>query len=204
MRTIVIWRDNMRVSTIKRKTKETDICLRLSLDGKGQATVNTGIGFFDHMLDLLCVHSLIDLELEIKGDLEVDAHHSVEDVGICLGQALLEAIGEGEGISRYASMLLPMDDALVQIALDISKRPFLSFKADQLKGRCGDFDAELCEEFFRALVNHAKLNLHMKCLDGSNLHHMIEAMFKGFAVCLKQAISIDPRRKGVPSSKGIL
>ena len=204
MRTIVIWRDNLRVATIKRKTKETDICLNLCLDGTGKAKVNTGIGFFDHMLDLLCVHALIDLSLELKGDLEVDGHHSVEDVGICLGQALLEAVGDGEGICRYASVLLPMDDALVQVALDISKRPFLNFKADQLEGRCGDFDAELCEEFFRALVNHAKLNLHMTCLDGSNLHHMMEAMFKGFAVCLKQAVSIDPRRKGVPSSKGIL
>ena len=193
-----------RKSVISRKTKETDIRLSLNLDGSGSASVKTGIGFFDHMLDLLCVHALIDLNLDLKGDLEIDGHHSVEDVGICLGKAISEALGDASGICRYASMILPMDDALVQVALDLSNRPYLNFKADQLQGLCGDFDAQLCEEFFRALVNHARINLHIQCLEGSNLHHLIEAVFKGFAVCLKQAVSEDPRRKGVPSSKGVL
>ena len=194
----------MRQSEISRKTKETDILLNLNIDGQGQAELETGIGFFDHMLDLFAVHGLFDLQVKVKGDLEVDAHHTVEDVALCLGDAFLNARGDAAGIKRYASMVLPMDDALVQVALDVSNRPYFSLTGLPLVGRCGLFDAELCHEFFRSFANQARLNLHIKLLAGDNLHHCIEAMFKALARCLREALDRDSRQKGVPSSKGVL
>lgn len=194
----------MRQAEISRKTKETDIQLNLNIDGSGLADVVTGVGFFDHMLDLFAVHGLFDLQVKVNGDLEVDAHHTVEDVGLCLGDAFLKARADAAGTKRYASVLLPMDDALVQVALDVSNRPYFSLTGLPLVGRCGLFEAELCEEFFRSFVNQARINLHIKLLAGDNLHHCIEAMFKAVARCLREALENDPRRKGIPSSKGVL
>ena len=194
----------MRQAIVKRETKETQIELELNIEGKGHSEVNTGIGFFDHMLDLLTVHSLMDLKLNVKGDLEVDAHHTVEDVGICLGKAIFDAKGDAKGICRYASMTLPMDESLVQVAIDFSNRPFFSLKGQALEGACGAFDAQLVAEFFRAFVSHARLNLHIQVIQWENLHHAIEAVFKATAICIRKALEMDSRRKGVPSSKGLL
>ena len=192
-----------RQSTIHRETKETNIQLSFQLDGTGQVNIDTGIGFFDHMLTLFAVHGLFDLDVKVVGDLHVDAHHSVEDVGICLGQAVQSSLGNSAGITRYASGLFPMDDALCQIAMDIGGRPFL--KVDPLASQSfGLFHTELVEEFFRAFSNHAGMNLFISWPHPANMHHMIEALFKGVGVVLDRATRIDSRRQGIPSSKGVL
>jgi imidazoleglycerol-phosphate dehydratase len=193
-----------RQATVKRRTKETDIALTLRLDGSGEAVVSTGIGFFDHMLVLFTKHGLFDLELQAKGDLEVDAHHTVEDVGLALGQALREALGDKAGLRRYGWCLLPMDDALARIALDCSGRPYLAYEAPDNAEPIGNFPFQLLEEFLRAFSVQGGLNLHVALLDGRDSHHMAEAVFKGLARALDQATQIDPRVEGVPSTKGAL
>ncbi|MGA1539256.1 MAG: imidazoleglycerol-phosphate dehydratase HisB [Chthoniobacterales bacterium] len=193
-----------RTATVKRKTRETDIELVLSVDGSGQADISTGIGFFDHMLELFTKHGLFDLKLKAQGDLNVDAHHTVEDVGLALGQALREALGDKKGLRRYGWCLLPMDDALARIALDCSGRPFLAYEAPEEAGPIGDFPYQLIEEFLRAFSVQGGLNLHVALLDGRDTHHMAEAVFKGLARSLDQATQIDPRVQGVPSTKGQL
>ena len=192
-----------RTHQLTRTTKETDISLEFSLDGSGQSKIQTGVGFFDHMLDLFTVHGIFDLTVSVKGDLHVDAHHTVEDVGICLGAALKECLGDFKGIKRYASGLFPMDDSLCQVAIDVSGRPFLSIESldPQL---LGTFPSELVEEFFRAVVHNAGLNLFVEWPKKGNMHHVIEALFKGFGVSLDHATQIDSRRQGVPSTKGVL
>ena len=193
-----------RSATIKRKTKETQIELQFNLDGTGKSDSHTGIGFLDHMLTLFSKHGLFDLTVQCKGDLEVDFHHTVEDVGICLGQAFKKALGTGEGIVRYASQAIPMDETLCNLAMDISGRPFLRFEAPILQSKVGEFDTELAEEFFKAFVTHAGMSLHLTIDSGKNLHHIIEACFKAFGIVLDRATQKDPRKKGVPSTKGIL
>jgi len=194
-----------RTAELTRHTKETQITLSINLDGQGTADAKTGVGFFDHMLDLLAKHALIDLTVAAKGDLHVDQHHTVEDVGICLGQALEKAVGDKKGIYRYGWANLPMDESLVQIALDLSGRPALVFNIPFKGPLIGEFAAELVEEFFKAVATSAKMNLHINVPYGSNNHHMAEAVFKGFARALRQAVSIDPRAAHqVPSTKGSL
>ena len=193
-----------RKAEIKRKTKETDISLRIGLDGSGSPSVKTAIPFFDHMLTLLSHHSRIDLFLRAKGDIGVDAHHTVEDVGICLGDGIRKALGEAKGIQRYGAALIPMDETLVSVALDLSMRPFLAFNVKLKRLRVGNFDLELVEEFFKALSNHAKMTLHINVLYGRNCHHIVEAVFKGVGRALGQAVSLDPRATGIPSTKGVL
>jgi imidazoleglycerol-phosphate dehydratase len=192
-----------RRSEINRETKETKVSLRLDLDG-GEAKVSTGVGFLDHMLDLLARHGRIGLQLEASGDLETGAHHTTEDVGICLGQAIDEALGDRSGISRYGSALVPMDEALGECAIDISGRPFCAFDADLPDVAIAGFDSELAEEFFRAVANNSKMTVHIWVRSGSNAHHMIEASFKAFARALRKAVSLDPDEAGVPSTKGTL
>lgn len=193
-----------RSATVKRKTKETDIALTFVVDGSGRANVSTGIGFFDHMLDLFAKHGLFDLDLTARGDLNVDAHHTVEDVGLALGQALREALGDKAGLVRYGWCLLPMDDALARIALDCSGRPYLAYDAPEEAGPIENFPFQLLEEFLRAFSVQGGLNLHVALLDGRDAHHMAEAVFKGLARALDQATQIDTRVKGVPSTKGRL
>jgi len=193
-----------RKASIKRKTNETDISLQLNLDGTGKRSINTGVGFFDHMLDLMAAHGLFDLTIKAKGDLHIDAHHTVEDIGICLGQAFREALGDSKGIRRYASGFLPMDEALCQCAIDVSNRPVLVFNAPFPKAALGSFDLELVQEFFQAFTTHARITLHVDVLRGTNTHHMAEACFKALGVYLKEAVEIDPRKKTVPSTKGVL
>lgn len=193
-----------RQATVSRKTNETDIVLTLNLDGSGCADVQTGVGFFDHMLVLFAKHGLFDLELRAKGDLEVDAHHTVEDVGLALGQALREALGDKAGLCRYGWCLLPMDDALARIAVDCGGRPYLAYETPEEAGPIGNFPFQLLEEFLRALSVQGGLNLHVTLLDGRDSHHMAEAVFKGLARALDQATRIDPRVIGVPSTKGTL
>ncbi len=192
-----------RRAYIERKTKETDISLSLQLDGEGRSEVSTGIPFFDHMLSLMAMHGLFDLSLRAKGDLEVDFHHTVEDVGIALGEGIKGALGDGAGIRRFGEALVPMDEALSRVVLDISGRPYLGYRV-KAKGRVKDFDLELVESFFKALVDHAGLTLHIDLLYGKNLHHIIEAIFKGFGRALDKACGLDERRVGVPSTKGRL
>lgn len=195
----------MRESEIKRKTNETDITLALNLDGTGRNTIETGIGFFNHMLTLFSVHSLVDLTLRCCGDIDVDYHHSVEDTGIALGEALKEALGEKKGIRRYGFFLLPMDEALVQVALDFSGRSTLSFNCPFPTEKIGSFDTELVEEFFSAFTRSAGVTLHIDLVRGTNSHHIAEAVFKGFAHALRNAVEIDERNSAViPSSKGVL
>lgn len=193
-----------RLSTVSRKTKETKIELQLNLDGEGKDQVETGIPFFDHMLSLFARHGLFDLFLKAEGDLAVDQHHTVEDAGICLGQAIKEGLGDKKGISRYGLSLLPMDEALVAVAVDISGRPHLSYDAELLGQPIGDFDTRLVPEFLQALVNNAGLTVHIKLLAGQNSHHMIEAVFKGLGKALDMATTIDARIKDIPSTKGQL
>jgi imidazoleglycerol-phosphate dehydratase len=192
-----------RTAKIERKTKETQIGLRLDLDG-GEARVATGVGFLDHMLELLARHGHLALELEAQGDLATGAHHTTEDVGICLGQGIDEALADRAGIRRYGSATVPMDEALAECAIDISGRPLCVFEADLPDVAIAGFDSELTEEFFRAVANNAKLTLHLRVRYGSNAHHMIEAAFKAFARALRQAASVDPDESGVPSTKGTL
>jgi imidazoleglycerol-phosphate dehydratase len=193
-----------RKSKITRKTGETDVQLSLTLEGSGAGTRSTGVGFLDHMLDLLARHGHIDLDVQVSGDLETGAHHTAEDTAIVLGQALDEALGERTGIARYGSATVPMDEARASCAIDISGRPLTLFEAELPPGATGGFEHELTEEFFRALANAAKLTLHLRLEAGSNAHHMIEAAFKAFARALRQASALDPTEKGVPSTKGTL
>jgi imidazoleglycerol-phosphate dehydratase len=195
----------MRSASVTRKTKETEIAVEVALDGVGKADVHTGVGFFDHMLDQIARHSLIDLIVRAKGDLHIDQHHTVEDVGIALGQALTKALGDKRGIVRYADCLLPMDEALSQVALDLSGRPFLVFKVDFPAAKIGDFDTELVREFFQALAVNAGATLHIETLHGANSHHIAESCFKGVARALGAAVAIDPRQaERIPSTKGAL
>lgn len=189
--------------TKERTTKETKITLKLTLRGQGNAKIRTGIGFFDHMLESLAKHALLDLDLNCEGDLHVDGHHTVEDVGIVLGQALSEAIFPASGIERFADRIAILDEAAVQAALDVSGRPYLAWELP-VDGKVGDFDAELTEEFFRALVTHMKISAHMTLLRGVNRHHIIEAAFKAFAIALRAAMAVNERIVGVPSTKGVL
>jgi imidazoleglycerol-phosphate dehydratase len=193
-----------RRAEVTRKTKETQIALRIDLDGSGKEAVRTGIPFFDHMVSLLAYHAGFDLSLKARGDLGVDAHHTVEDVGICLGDGMKKALKEAGGIRRYGSALLPMDETLVRVALDFSMRPCLVFQSETKKRRMGTFDLELVEEFFKALVNHSGMTLHINLLYGKNSHHIVEAVFKGVGRALREAVSFDPRTAGVPSTKGKL
>jgi imidazoleglycerol-phosphate dehydratase len=194
-----------RTAEIRRTTKETRIRVRLDLDGTGRASVKTGIGFFDHMLEALARHGLLDLEVECTGDLHIDGHHTVEDVGIVLGQAIARALGDRAGIRRYADATVPLDEALVRVVLDISGRPYLAYQLEIPKWQMlGDYDVFLTPEFFRALVHNAGLTVHMDLLRGANPHHIVEAAFKAFARALDQALRLDPRVTGVPSTKGTL
>jgi len=193
-----------RRSTVKRKTGETDIELVLNLDGRGNSQIDTAVPFFDHMLVLLAQHALFDLEIRAKGDLNVDSHHTVEDVGICLGQAIKESLGDKRGIKRYGFSILPMDEALACVSLDISGRPYLVYDVDVPAETIGNFDTGLVVEFLRALVNQSGITLHVRLLSGRNAHHVLEAIFKGLAKALDVATTIDPRVEGVPSSKGEL
>lgn len=193
-----------RTATIERKTGETDVRLTLGLDGTGAGTRSTGVGFLDHMLDLLARHGRLDLDVAATGDLETGAHHTVEDVGICLGQALDRALGERRGIYRYGAATIPMDEARASAAIDISGRAFLAWEAPLPPGAIGNFDHELAEEFFRAVSSNAKLTLHLTVEAGTNVHHIVEALFKAFARALRAAVAIDPDESGVPSTKGTL
>ena len=193
-----------RTAQITRKTGETDVSLTLGLDGTGAGTRSTGVGFHDHMLDLLARHGRLGLRVEASGDLETGAHHTVEDVGIVLGQALDEALGDRAGIRRFGHAVVPMDEARASAAIDISGRPFMALEGHFGAERVGDFDTDLAEEFFRAVANSAKLTLHIVVREGTNAHHMIEAAFKAFARALRVAVSVDPEESGVPSTKGLL
>lgn len=193
-----------RTSTQTRKTRETQITLSLTLDGSGIAKISTGVGFLDHMLELLTKHALLDLKVEAKGDLHVDDHHTVEDVGIVLGEALNEALGDRKGIRRYGWALLPMDEALARVALDLGGRPFLVYEIDHPATHIKDFDLQLLEEFWRAFSTQARMNLHIAQLYGKDVHHAHEAVFKGVAKALDQAKQHDPRVQGVPSSKNLI
>ena len=197
-------RNNGRRAEISRQTKETQVRLSLDLDGSGKGSIHTGVGFFDHMLDLLSRHSLIDLEIEADGDLQVDAHHTVEDVGIVLGQALERALGDKRAISRYGWAIVPMDESLAQVAIDLSGRPAFVFNVKFAGQTIGTFPTELVEEFFKAVCSNAKMNLHMAVSYGTNNHHIAEALFKATARALRQAITHDPRCEDVPSTKGSL
>ncbi len=193
-----------RTASIRRNTGETRIELSLDLDGGGRADVATGVGFFDHMLTLLAKHSLIDLSVKADGDLHVDAHHTVEDVGICYGRALAQALGDKAGIRRYGHVTLPMDEALVTVAVDLSGRPFCVWQAEVPPETLGTFNAPLAEEFWRAVSSAGAFNLHVVSHYGRNTHHVIEAVFKATARALRQAVEPDPRVSGVPSTKGVL
>ncbi len=194
-----------RVGEIRRATKETEISVRVELDGHGEAQVQTGIGFFDHMLEALARHALLDLTIEARGDLHVDGHHTVEDVGIALGMALARALGDRAGIRRFGDALVPLDEALVRAVVDVSGRPFLHYAVDIPKWQMlGDYDVFLTPEFFRALVLNAGLTAHLDLVRGENPHHIVEAAFKAFARALDAAIALDPRVTGVPSTKGAL
>ena len=194
----------MRCAKIERKTRETEIALSLNLDGTGAGTVSTGIGFFDHMLELLKKHALIDLTIEAKGDLEVDYHHTVEDVGLVLGKALNEALGDRQGLTRYGFASIPMDEALCETSLDLGGRPFLVMSCAMKHLFVKDFEVKLVEEFFRAVSVEARANIHLRQIYGDETHHVCEGLFKSFARALRQAKAIDPNEKGVPSSKGVL
>ena len=195
----------MRKEQHSRKTNETDISVQMNVDGSGVSEIDTGIDFFNHMLDQLAKHSLIDLKIKAKGDINIDYHHTVEDVGICLGETLNKCVGDKKGIHRFASVLLPMDDALIQIAIDFSGRPYLFWDVNFPTSKVGNFDTELFSEFFRSFTMNACINLHIKLIHGINSHHIGEAIFKGAAQSLKNALSIDPRKsKIIPSTKGSL
>ncbi len=193
-----------RKAKLLRKTRETGISLSLNLDGTGKAVVRTGIGFLDHLLQLFSAHSLIDLDLRTRGDLVVDQHHTVEDIGIALGQSLKKALGTRAGIRRYGFAFVPMDESLARCVVDLSGRPYLLFSAKLSQRMTKDLDAEMVEEFFRALAVHLGANIHLELLYGRNSHHQLEALFKAFALALRMACEQDPRQKGIPSSKGTL
>lgn len=193
-----------RIAVCSRTTKETDIKLTLNLDGTGKTNIHTGVGFFDHMLDGFARHGLFDLELDVKGDLEVDCHHTIEDTGIVLGQAIAEALGDKKGIKRYGSFLLPMDETLAMCAIDLSGRPYLNFQAEFTVEKIEDLDTEMFREFFYAVSYSAAMNLHLKILDAGNNHHMAEALFKAFGKALDMATMEEPRMKDIWSTKGSL
>ncbi len=195
---------NARIATCTRGTKETNIYATINLDGQGKTNINTGIGFFDHMLEGFARHGLFDLDVQVTGDLQVDCHHTIEDTGIVLGQAIAEALGEKKGIKRYGSFLLPMDETLALCAIDLSGRPYLNFNADFTVEKLGDFDTEMFREFFYAVSYSAAMNLHLKIMDGGNNHHMAEALFKAFGKALDMATMEEPRIKDVWSTKGSL
>ena len=194
----------LRTAAIARKTAETDITLSLNLDGTGAGKIATGVGFFDHMLTLFAKHSLMDLDVAARGDLHIDAHHTVEDVGICLGKAIAQAVGDKAGITRYGSMTLPMEETLVTAALDLSGRVKFIYKVVIPAAKVGEFDTELVEEFWQAVAANVPMNLHLVLHHGTNSHHIAEGLFKATARALRQAVAIDPRQTGVPSSKGSL
>jgi imidazoleglycerol-phosphate dehydratase len=195
----------MRTAEISRNTLETRIRVKLDLDGAGKSQLATGVGFFDHMLDQIARHGMIDLAIEAQGDLHIDAHHSVEDVGITLGQALAQALGDKKGLTRYGHAYVPLDEALARVVVDLSGRPGLSFNVEFTRARIGEFDVDLVREFFQAVVNHAGITVHVDNLRGVNAHHQAEAVFKAFARALRMAITPDPRAGGsVPSTKGSL
>lgn len=189
---------------ITRKTNETDIQLQLKLDGCGKYNLNSGIGFFDHMLAHISKHGFFDLDVSCKGDLEVDCHHTIEDIGIVFGQSIVKALGDKVGIKRYGSSIIPMDETLILCAIDLSARPYLNFDVEFTTNKLGDMDTEMVEEFFRAVAVNAGMNLHIKLLNGKNNHHIAEGIFKAFAKALDEATLIDPRIKGTLSTKGIL
>ena len=195
----------MRQAEISRKTLETEISVRLNLDGSGQAKLATGVPFLEHMLDQVARHGMVDLEVAAKGDLHIDAHHTVEDVGITIGQALAKAIGDKKGIRRYGHAYVPLDEALTRVVVDFSGRPGLFFNVDFSRAMIGEFDVDLTQEFFQGLVNHAQITLHIDNLRGENAHHQCETVFKAFARALRMALTPDPRSAGmVPSTKGAL
>lgn len=193
-----------RSATIERRTGETRISLTLDIDGSGETQIVTGVDFFDHMLTLLAKHALFDLRIEALGDIGVDAHHTVEDVGICLGQALAKALGDKKGITRYGSMLLPMDETLARVALDLSGRAFLAYRAAIPGEKCGSFDTCLGKEFMRAFAFNGGVTMHVDLIAAEDPHHALEAIFKGVGRALRAAVAPDPREKGIPSSKGVL
>ena len=194
----------MREATIRRKTAETEISVTVGLDGKGKGRIDTAIPFFDHMLNLFARHGLIDLEVQGRGDTAVDDHHLVEDVGICLGQAVRKALGEKKGICRYGSAVIPMDESLCRVAMDLSGRPCLVWEAKLGDARIGEFDPDLFREFFKSFCDHSGITLHVNLIYGTNTHHMAEAIFKAFARAFREAIAIDERTEGIPSTKGCL
>ncbi len=195
----------MRRATVQRKTKETDITLTVVLDGSGKSMISTGVGFFDHMLDQIARHALFDLEISAKGDLHIDDHHTVEDVGIALGQAIKQALGDRMGIRRYATAHVPMDEALTRASIDLSGRAFLVFEAQFPTAKIGTFDTELVREFFQALAGNCAANVHIDNIRGANSHHIAESCFKALARALREAVEIDPRQAGaIPSTKGVL
>jgi imidazoleglycerol-phosphate dehydratase len=193
-----------RTAEIDRRTKETDVRLTLALDGTGAGERRTGVGFFDHMLDLLARHGRLDLGVSVRGDLQTGAHHTVEDTGIVLGQALDRALGDRAGIVRYGHAVVPMDEARAACAIDVSGRPYVAFEAELPGGATGGFEHELTEEFFRAVANQARLTIHLRVDAGTNAHHMVEALFKAFARALREAVALDPTEPGIPSTKGVL
>jgi imidazoleglycerol-phosphate dehydratase len=193
-----------RVATVERDTRETKVAVTLGLDGSGEAAIHTGLGFFDHMLELVAGHGLFDLSIEATGDLQTGGHHTVEDVGICLGLALARTVGDKKGINRFGSMLVPMDESLALVALDLSGRPYFAYEGGPIAESIAGFDSGLVAEFFRAVVNNARMTMHVRVLSGGDVHHTIEAVFKAFAKALRQAVSVDPRTTGIPSTKGVL
>ncbi len=195
----------MRRATVQRKTKETDISLTVVLDGSGKSAISTGVGFFDHMLDQIARHGLLDLEVAAKGDLHIDDHHTVEDVGIALGQAIKQALGDRKGIRRYATAYVPMDEALTRASIDLSGRAYLVFEAQFPTSKIGTFDTELVREFFQALAGNCGANVHIDNIRGANSHHIAESCFKALARALREAVEIDPRQAdAIPSTKGVL
>ena len=193
-----------RKAIVNRVTKETKISLKLNLDGEGKSRIDSSMPFLDHMLTLFSRHSLIDLEIKARGDLQVDYHHTVEDIGICLGEAIRKALGNKQGINRFGSKILPMDEALVSVSIDVSNRPLLVFNVPLKKGKSGNFDLELVEEFLQALASQARITLHLNLVYGRNFHHVAESIFKTLARSLAEAVSLNKRVKGIPSSKGKL
>lgn len=197
--------DTMRKAEVARNTLETQITVSIDIDGSGRSRLATGIGFFDHMLDQLARHGMFDLEIEARGDLHIDAHHTVEDVGITLGQALVRALGDKKGIRRYGHAYVPLDEALSRVVVDLSGRPGLEYNVDYVRGLVGEFDVDLIHEFFQGFVNHAQVTLHIDNLKGANAHHQAETIFKAFGRALRMAVEPDPRAQGVlPSTKGTL
>lgn len=194
-----------RRATIARKTSETDVTVTVNLDGEGKGTISTGVGFLDHMLDLLARHSLIDLDVKAKGDTHIDFHHTTEDIGIALGQAVRQSLGDMKGITRYADVAMPMDETLTRVAIDVSGRPFLVWRTEFPAAKVGDFDTELVREFFQGFATHAAVTLHVETFYGANAHHVAESCFKGLARVLRAALAVDPRTANrIPSTKGSL